>query len=90
MKNVPEQPTQIAQDILALESQTRAISRAVEDLKKTGINEDVLVFIIQQSAKRFHSGTPISAKYIRFILSGIGNVDKYLFPDKYIKQEIKP
>lgn len=79
------QQDQISSDIKALETQTQAISKAVENLKKTGINEDVLVFMIQHSAKKYHSGIPISAKYIRFILQGIGNVDKYMFPDKYSK-----
>lgn len=80
-----EEILRMQQDVKALEAQIQALSKAVESLKKTGLNEDVLIFIIQQSAKRFHSGTPISAKYVRFILQGIGNVDKYLFPEKYIK-----
>lgn len=79
---IPKSKEEIAafqQDIIELKKQIIALQHAVQSLKKTGINENVLVFIIQQAAKRYHTGTPVSAKLIKYILKGLETLEEYLF-----------
>ena len=57
-----------------------ALQKAVKSLKETGLNENLLAYIIQQSAKRFHTGTPVNLKFIKFILQGIEDIDVFVFP----------
>lgn len=64
--------------IIELRRQLTELSEAVQAIKKSGFNIDLLALAIQQSAKRFHTGTPINLKHIRFILQGIGDMDAYL------------
>ena len=66
-------------DLENLNKQLTILSKAITGLKETGINENVLVYIIQQSAKRFHIGTPINAKIIKHLIKGIENIEEYMF-----------
>jgi hypothetical protein len=80
--NIPKSKEEIAvfsRDIAELKKQVAALQQSVQSLKKLGLNEDVLIYIIQQSAKKYHIGTPISAKLIRYILQGIETLEEYLF-----------
>ena len=63
-----------------LNKQILALKKAILALKETGINENVLIYILQQSAKRFHIGVPISAKIIKRLIKGIENIEEYVFP----------
>lgn len=63
-----------------LNKQTKNLKEAILTLKETGINENVLVYILQQSAKRFHTGIPISPKIIKYLIKGIENIEEYVFP----------
>lgn len=74
-----EEAVAFQQSIIELKKQVIALQQAVQSLKKMGLNEDVLVYIIQQSAKQYHTGTPISAKFIRYILRGLETLEEYLF-----------
>jgi len=56
------------------------LKKAILALKETGINENLLAYIIQQSAKRFHIGTPINLKIVKYLIKGIESIDKYIFP----------
>lgn len=69
---------QFKADIDKLEKELGAISAAVCQLKKSGVNIDVVAHIIQQSAKQHHTGTPISLKHIKFLLKGIVELEAYL------------
>ncbi len=63
-----------------LNKQITALKKAILVLKETGINENVLIYILQQSAKRFHTGAPISAKIIKHLVKGKENIEEYVFP----------
>jgi hypothetical protein len=58
-----------------------ALQKAVDELKKIGIRESVLLHAIQRNAKRHHTGNPIPITHIKFILKGVETIKEYLFPE---------
>lgn len=71
---------------MAIENLTGKVSliqKAVEEIKKTGLNEDILFFAIQRSAQKFNKKyTPVSIADIRAIVSGINALESYMFPEE--------
>ena len=65
--------------IKSLHKQLVSFKKAILALKETEINEDVLIYILQQSAKRFHTGVPLSSRTIKRLIKGIENIEEYMF-----------
>ena len=70
-------------DIEQVKSQVEAIGKAVIKLRKTGLRESILYYLIQRSAKRHLSSydqNKLSAKMVKAVLDGIETFDAYIFP----------
>ena len=71
-----------------LKEQIEAIGKAVGELRTSGINERVLLAIIQKAANRHYAkiklyrDKPISLKAIKAVLDGIEGLTEYVFPEE--------
>lgn len=75
--------TELEKRIDEFRKKVMAIQKAFQQIKRTGINESVLITIIQRNAERFNTNrrTPISAKDVRAVISGVETLEKYLFEE---------
>lgn len=66
-------------DLAQLKTEVRAISRAVKQIRSTGISEDALVLLIQHSAG-FVGSKRVSRKMILAVIDGMEGLSEYVFP----------
>ncbi len=88
MENRPMKDKNVFQEQMEqLKVQIEAIGKAVGELRTSGINEKVLLAIIQKAANKHHKisfrtqNRPISLKVIKAVLDGIEGLTEYVFPE---------
>lgn len=75
--------TELEQKVEEFRSKITAIQKSVQQIKKTGMNENILYLIIQRSSQRFCSNRyskPLSINDIKAIIAGIEDLPNYMFP----------
>ena len=69
------------QSVKDLKETVQAVQKGINDLKQSGLNEDLLIYAIQKAAQPFnHSYTQIKVGDIKAMISGIENLKSYIFP----------
>ena len=67
-------------DISHLEKQVANINKAVQDLRETGIREEVIFLLIQKSAGNVKF-KPVPIKLVKAVVEGIESLEEYVFGD---------
>ncbi len=66
-----------------LQKQIKALSKGINDLRATGINETVLYHALRSCANKHYSNRyykPIGTPVIKAVVEGIGDLEDYIFP----------
>ena len=77
------QKTELEKRIGEFRDKIAAIQKSIGQIKRTGINENILYLIIQRSSQRFiTSGQmhPVTIGDVKAIIAGIEDLPEYMFP----------
>jgi len=85
MKKTIEAKEDFKAKVNELYKKAEAVSKAVEDLKKTGLNERVLHFAIMKASQKYYKAyPPLGMVEVKAICEGLLGIKEYLFPKKQI------